>query len=254
MTLAACNSNPINSGNPASELVIFSAASLTGAMTDLAEIYQEQNPDTELLLNFSSSSRLASQLREGVPADVFASANDDQMQLAITHKRIDPGDVRLFVANMLTIIVPKGNPAGIASLDDLGKSGVTLLLAVEGVPAREYADQIIHTLPDSLQSKIYSNLVSEESTVRQVATKIALGEADAGIAYSSDITPDIADRVEQVQIPVSVNILATYPIAAISDSQQKDLANDFIEFVLSETGQAILVKWGFISIENNAAN
>lgn len=254
MALTACNFNTGTSNGNNRELVIFAAASLTDAMTEMAERYEGQNPDTKLLLNFASSSQLAAQLREGVPADVFASANENQMQLAIRHDRVDPADMRMFVANKLTIVVPVGNPARIDALEDLGNPGVTLLLAVEGVPVREYADQIIRNLPALLQSQIYANLVSEESSVRQVATKIALGEADAGIVYASDITADIADRVEQVEIPVSMNILASYPIAVIDDSQQKALANEFIEFVLSEFGQSILVKWGFVPVENNAAN
>ncbi len=250
----ACIPIPGISNSNQNELVVFAAASLTDAMTEMAESFEKQNPNTELLLNFASSSQLAAQLREGVSADVFASANENQMQLAIVHERIDPADVQVFVANKLTVIVPKGNPARIAALEDLGNPGVTLLLAVEGVPVREYADQIFSTLADSLQTKIYANLVSEESTVRQVATKIALGEADAGIVYASDITPGIADRVEQVEIPASMNVMADYPIAVIEDSQQKAVANNFIEFVLSESGQAILLKWGFTPVEINAAH
>ncbi len=223
-------------------------SSLTDTFTDLAEAFEEQNPSANLVLNFASSSQLAAQLREGVTADIFASANDVQMLAAIESQRIDPVDVELFAANRLTIVVPAGNPAGIHAIQDLGKPGVTLLLAVKGVPVRDYADQIIENFPRDIQVEIYQNLISEESNVRQISTKVALGEADAGIVYASDFTPDIADRVEQIEIPDALNVMTAYPIAVIVDSQQKELANGFVSFVISTNGQAILAQWGFTPI------
>jgi len=234
----------------ADDLVIFAAASLTDSFTDLVKDFEERNPGTNLVLHLASSSRLAAQLREGVSADIFASANPAQMQAVVESQRVDAGDIQLFAANTLTIIVPTGNPAKIHSLPDLGKAGVALLMSVEGVPVRDYADQSIGKLPRSIQDAIYQNLISEESNVRQVTTKVALGEADAGIVYTSDITPDIAGRVERVDIPEALNIHATYPIAVIADSAHKALANDFIEFVISQEGQSILMEWGFLPTLN----
>jgi len=235
------------------ELIVFAAASLTDSFAELENVFEKNYPDVDLILHFASSSQLATQLSEGVTADVFASANENQMQVVMSNGRVDPAEVRSFIANELTIVVPAGNPANIQTIDDLGNANVSLLLAVEGVPVRDYADQIIHTLPGSNQKAIYDNLVSEESNVRQVSTKIALGEADAGIVYTSDITPDITGLVEKIEIPESLNVIASYPIAVIEDSKARELARVFIDFVLGETGQEILMDWGFISVQPDVA-
>lgn len=240
MGLVSCQPNPTSD-----ELIIFAAASLTDSFAELAKAFEEQNPDVSTILNFASSSQLAAQLREGVAADIFASANKHQMEAVIASGRVVGNDVGNFAANQLIMIVPKGNPAGIQDVADLAGENLSLLMAVVGVPVRDYADQMIANLPGDIQKRIYENLISEESNVRQVATKIALGEADAGIVYTSDITPDIADRVEAIPIPDTQNIEVTYPMAVIADSDQVELARRFIDFVTSQTGQAILADWGF---------
>ncbi len=251
--LISCRSITETDSRKPVALIVFAAASLTDSFVELEQAFEELHLGVDLVLNFASSSQLVAQLREGITADIFASANVNQMQEAVTSGRVEPDEVSFFVANKLTIVVPAGNPADIRSLEDLGNTDVTFLMAVEGVPVRDYADQIIQTLPRSLQLKIYENLVSEESTVRQVSTKVALGEADAGIVYTSDITPDIAERVEQVEIPDTLNVTATYPIAVIADSAASELAHSFVDFVLSEPGQEILTKWGFMPIQTDVA-
>jgi molybdate transport system substrate-binding protein len=248
--LTACMANSNPKGDPRRDLVIFAAASLTDSFTELATVFEAQNPGINLVLHFASSAQLAAQLNEGVSADIFASANQLQMQAAIESQRVELRDVQPFAANTLTVVVPVGNPAGIQSLYDLGGAGVALLMAVPGVPVRDYADQMIANLPPSIQDSIYQNLMSEESNVRQVATKVALGEADAGIVYRSDITPDIADRIEQVEIPEALNVMAAYPLAVIADTAHKELADDFVGFVISQDGQVILIQWGFTPILN----
>lgn len=251
--LVSCSSMSDSDSRNPDELIVFAAASLSDSFAELERVFENSHPDVDLILNFASSSQLATQLSEGVTADVFASANENQMQVVMTNGRVDPAGVRSFIANELTILVPAGNPANIQTIDDLGNANVSILMAVEGVPVRDYADQIIHTLPGSDQKAIYENLVSEESNVRQVSTKIALGEADAGIVYTSDITPDITEWVEKIEIPDSLNVIARYPIAAIEDSEAGELAREFIDFVLGETGQEILMDWGFISIQPDVA-
>ncbi len=251
--LVSCLSFTEVDGRKPDELIVFAAASLSDSFTELEGAFEQAHPGVNLVMNFASSSQLAAQLREGVRADVFASANENQMQIAVASGRVDSAEVRLFAANMLTIVVPTGNPADIQTLEDLGNADVSLLMAVEGVPVRGYADQIISALPESTQAKIYANLVSEESNVRQVSTKIALGEADAGIVYASDITPDIVELVENIRIPDSLNVVAAYPIAMIKDSQTKDFAKSFIDFLLSEIGQNVLANWGFLPIQTEIA-
>jgi molybdate transport system substrate-binding protein len=156
------------------------------------------------------------------------------------------GEPVAFLTNRLTIIVPVDNPAGIESPADLAKEGVALILAAPGVPIRDYSDQAIALMGDaSFHAAVYANLVSEEPNVRQVATKISLGEGDAGIVYTSDVTPDIADLVLQIEIPDDQNVLASYPIAVVEGAPSGSLAQLFVDFVLSSEGQAILAIWGF---------
>lgn len=232
------------------EVTVFAAASLTGAFNEIAEAFEGTHPGVTIILNYAGSSQLATQIIEGAPADVFASANPVQMQNVIDAGLVTgPPDV--FATNRLTIIVPAENPAGIDSPVDLAAPGAALVMAVPGVPVREYADQVLAQLaadpaygPSFLEG-VYANLVSEESNVRIVASRVALGEADAGIVYRSDVTPDIAGSVLQVPIPAEFNITATYPIAALADSPSPDLAAEFIAFVRGPEGQAILQRWGF---------
>lgn len=227
------------------EILVFAASSLTDAFTEIVADYEAARPNTRIVLNFASSSQLAAQLRERVGADVYASANNRQMELMIDEGLIASSSVVSFASNRLTVIVPVENSAGIHTLTDLGNPGVGLVLAVEGVPVRDYADQLIENLPEELQVSIYANLVSEESNVRQVVAKVALGEADAGIAYQSDITPDIAGRVIVIDFPEEMNVVASFPIGITTSSNNPAAADDFVQFVLSDHGQRILQKWGF---------
>lgn len=227
------------------ELVVMAASSLTDAFNELADAFELANPNVEVLLNYASSSSLATQIVEGAPADVFASANFTQMNVAVDAQRIE-GEPTAFLTNRLTIIVPADNPAGLETYADLGNSGVALVLAAPDVPVRDYSNQAIALMGDAAwQAAVFANLVSEEPNVRQVATKVSLGEADAGIVYTSDVTPDIASSVLQIAIPDEMNVIASYPIAVVQDAPAGDVAQAFVDFVLSPEGQAILAKWGF---------
>jgi molybdate transport system substrate-binding protein len=227
------------------ELVVFAASSLTNAFDEIALAFEAEHAGVDVLNGYASSSELATQLAEGAPADVFASANNTQMQVADDAGRIANEPV-VFLTNSLTILVPADNPADIQSPADLARPGIALILAAPGVPIREYSDLSIARMGGAdFQAAVYANLVSEEPNVRQVATKISLGEADAGIVYTSDVTPDIADLVLQIEIPDESNLLATYPLATVTDGAGDSLAQAYIDFVLSDAGQAILAKWGF---------
>jgi molybdate transport system substrate-binding protein len=227
------------------ELVVMAASSLTDAFNEIAVAFQEANPGALVLPNYASSSALATQLVEGAPADVFASANNTQMNVAADGGRIASQPVT-FLTNRLTIIVPADNPAGLETYADLAKPGIALVLAAPDVPVRDYSDQSIALMGDvAFQAAVYANLVSEEPNVRQVATKVSLGEADAGIVYTSDVTPDIAASVLQIPIPDELNVIASYPIAVVEGAPAGDLAQAFVDFVLSAEGQDILAKWGF---------
>ncbi|MGH2583057.1 MAG: molybdate ABC transporter substrate-binding protein [Anaerolineales bacterium] len=227
------------------ELVVFAASSLGDAFDEIASEFEELHPGVDVVINYAGSSDLAAQLIEGAQADVFASANEAQMQNLSDADLVDV-EPAIFATNRLTIIVPTENPAAIYSPADLAKPGIRLVLAAPGVPVREYADQSLTLIGDAgFRAAVYANLVSEEQNVRQVAAKVALGEADAGIVYVSDVTGDIADLVLQIPIPDEHNVIASYPIALLHEISNAELAQAFVVFVLSERGQWILEKWGF---------
>jgi molybdate transport system substrate-binding protein len=239
-----------------SELTVFAAASLTDTFEAIADAFEQANPGVNILFNFGGSSTLATQLDQGAPADVFASANDAQMQFAVDGGRITDTPIT-FAKNRLVLIVPTNNPANIQSLDDLANPGIQLILAAPQVPVRAYTDMMLEKMTgDASYGTVYrdavlANLVSEEPNVRQVSAKVALGEADAGIVYASDITPDIVDDVIALPIPDAFNTIATYPIAMTNDTSQSALAGQFIDFVMSDAGQNILVEWGFVSVRTS---
>lgn len=231
-------------------LTVFAAASLTDAFTELGQLLADQQPGVTVQFNFAGSSDLATQLAEGAPADVFASANKKQMDNAMNATRIT-GEPANFLTNSLVIIVPADNPAAIQTLADLAREGVKFVSAMPEVPIRGFTEEMLAKAAADpaygvdFQTAVFANLVSEEANVRQLAAKIALGEADAGVVYKSDVTPEIADQVQVVEIPADLNVVAVYPIALVQDAPNPAMAQAFIDLVLSAEGQAVLAKWGF---------
>jgi molybdate transport system substrate-binding protein len=233
-------------------LVVFAAASLADAFEDIAADFEAANPGVDVLFSFGGSSELAAQIAEGAPADVFASANMRQMGAAQESGRIDADAPRIFARNKLTLIVPADNPAGIESLAGLAQPGLTLVVASEGVPVRDYTETMLSLLAEDADfgaayvEAFRANIASEEPNARQVAAKVALGEADAGIVYASDVTPDLRESVLAFEIPDAVNTIAEYPVAVLNDTSQPELAQAFVDAVLSDAGQTALETWGFL--------
>ncbi len=234
-------------------LIVFAAASLTDAFTQIAADFEAQNPNVDVIMSFGGSSQLATQILEGAPADIFASANLRQMQ-AIVDDGLTVDAPQVFALNRLVLIVPAENPANIRYLRDLANDGVKLVLAAPAVPVRDYTDAMLDEMAASrlygaaYRDAVLANLVSEEDNVRQVAAKVALGEADAGIVYLSDVTPDIQDDVQLIPIPDRLNTLAEYPIIALNTAADAALAAAFVEYVLSDAGQAVLGSWNFVPV------
>ena len=251
MILLAASGGANAQNSPRHNLTVFAATSLTDVFESLRAAFIEANPDVSIQLNFSSSSTLAAQIIQGAPADIFASANELQMELVVDGGLIAADAVDIFAHNLLVLITPADNPAGIKSLRDLSKAPILLVLAAKGTPIRAYTDDMLasHTADfgEGFYESVMRNLVSEESNVRQVATRVALGEADAGIVYQSDALGDMADRLLTIEIDPKHNQLASYPIAPLVDGENIALAQSFIDFALSAAAQLIFAEYGFCS-------
>jgi molybdate transport system substrate-binding protein len=202
--------------------------------------------------SFGGSDQLVTQLKQGAPADVFASANDAQMKIAADAGLL-VGAPRAFARNRLVVIVPIDNPAKISQVADLAKPGVKVVLAAASVPVGNYARDTFRKLnaragyPADFDAMVERNVVSNELDVKAVATKISLGEGDAGVVYATDVTPSIAGKVTTIAFPPGSAPEATYPIAALKGAANASAAEAFVEFVLSPSGQGFLKSRGFAS-------
>lgn len=253
--LAGCGPTaaPTPTADPAT-LVVFAASSLTDAFAELGQRYQAAHPGVRVTFNFGASNQLAEQLAQGAPADVFASANARQMGAAIDAGRVISGAQQTFATNRLIVVLPRDNPGRVRALPDLARPGLKLVLAAAAVPVGQYALDFLDkagqdpAFPPDFKSAVLKNVVSYEANVRAVYTKVALGEADAGIVYASDASaaaaPDLG-QVESLAIPDRLNAVAAYPIAPLADSPHASLAQGFVDLVLSAEGQAVLQKYGF---------
>jgi molybdate transport system substrate-binding protein len=242
LVLVGCSKSAGSSGPTGSTtLTVLGAASLTDAFATIGKAFEAKHPGTKVRFSFGPSDGLAQQIQGGAPADVFASASTSWMDAVAKNPGVS--DRADFAKNRLTIITPKDNPAGITSVQDLGKPGVKLVLAAEGVPAGDYARQILDNAGISKQA--LPNVVSNAVDVKGVVEAVASGDADAGIVYVTDVTPDIAGQVHEVAIPDSVNVIATYPIGVVDGSSNAGLSKQFIQYVLGP-GQQVLRADGFM--------
>jgi molybdate transport system substrate-binding protein len=246
LILSACGGN----SNTPQTLTVYAAASLTDAFTEIGRAFETEHADVGIVFNFGGSQNLRTQIEQGAPADLFASANTKEMNTLVAENFVDANASKVFLTNQLIVILPKDNPAGISVLNDLSRPNVKLVLAAEEVPAGKYARQVLDNLNAMLgadyKDKVLANVVSNEDNVRQAVTKVQLGEADAGIVYVSDAVA--VPELQRIEIPADVNVIAEYPIAPLVKSANAELANEFIAFVLSPAGQAALKKWGFTPI------
>jgi len=240
---------------PAVTLNVFAAASLTDAFGEIGKAFEAAHPGVTVTFNFAGSQALATQINSGAPADVFASANNTQMGVITKAGGIDPNAPKMFVKNRLVVIVPKANPAGIQTLQDLAKAGVKLILADKSVPVGQYALSFLDnavkdgSMGAAYKDDVLKNVVSYELDVKSVLSKVELGEADAGIVYTTDAATDTTGQTSQLAIPDNLNVIAIYPIAVVKASLNPALAQTFVDYVLSADGQATLTKFGFIPVQ-----
>lgn len=233
-------------------LTVFAASSLSDAFEETAEEFERENPGVRVRLNFAASSTLAAQIRQGAPADVFASADEAQMR-SVRESNLASSEPETFALNREVVLVPEPNPANIQSFEDLSEPETRLVLAQEEVPAAEYAEEILANAAESsaygpdFERAVLGNVVSREADVRAAVTRVVTGDADATFGYASDVTPEIRDEVRVIEIPARLNVSASYPMASLNASESPELAREWTRFVLSDEGQAILKSWGFES-------
>jgi len=237
LLLAGCGGDRPAGGSSAApaEVKVFAAASLTAAFSELGERFTAANGGAEVTFNFAGSQALATQIRQGAPAEVFASA--DLTNLEKVQDLL--GTPRNFASNRLQIVVERGNPRGVRGLDELANPDLKVVLAAPDVPAGKYAAEALG------KADVTVKPVSQEDNVKAVVTKVALGEADAGIVYVTDVAAG-GDKVEGVDIPQELNVTATYPIATVRQSKAQEQAQAFLDLVLSAEGQQVLKAHGFL--------
>jgi molybdate transport system substrate-binding protein len=243
LALAACSSEPPSTPEPSETtpavtgtITVFAAASLTDAFEDIADAFEAANPDATVEFNFAASSALATQINEGAPADVFASASPATMATVADAGNAD-GEPVVFVRNQLVIAVESGNPLGIEGLEDLTDPAVKVALCAEQVPCGAAAKTAIEAAGVTITP------VSFEENVRAALSKVSLGEVDAALVYRTDAAID--DTVDAVEFPESAEAINNYPIAVLTEAPNKEGAEAFVAFVLSPEGMAVLTGYGF---------
>ena len=238
-------------GNHRNALTVFAAASLTEAFDQAARAFESEHPSVSVTVHNAGSQQLRTQLVHGARADVFASADLRQM-VAVVDSGLVSGQPRDFATNRLVAIVSTDSSSGDeVGLAYLGQPGIKLVLAAPEVPAGTYARGAIERLRNAPElgegypERVLGNLVSEETNVRNVVQKVALGEADAGVVYMTDVNSIPAGTVLVVPIPPESDVTIQYPIAVLKGASQPDLARSFVEFMVTGRGQDILSRHGF---------
>jgi molybdate transport system substrate-binding protein len=232
--LVGCSSN---TPAQAPKITVFAAASLKKSFTEIGERFKTDNPGTEVEFSFAGSSDLVTQLTEGAPADVFASADTRNMD-KVAKAGLLSGEPVNFASNTLTIAVAPGNPKNITSLKDLAQPGISVVVCAPAVPCGAATQKVEQA------AEVRLNPVSEESSVADVLNKVVTGQADAGLVYVTDVA-GAGDNVTDVAFPEAAGAVNTYPIAALKQSQHADLAKKFVDLVTGEAGQKILAAAGF---------
>ena len=233
---AAASGTTVAESHLDGSITVFAAASLTDAFSEAAEDFMAANPDVTVELNLAASSALREQILAGAPSDVFASANSSNMEQVVEAGAADRPEI--FTRNALEIVVPAGNPADVDGLDDFADTDLLIGLCAAGVPCGELSREVL------ADAGVAPAQDTDEPDVRSLLTKVAAGELDAGIVYRSDVLA-AGDEVEGIEIPDDVNVVAEYPIATLTESGAPEVADAFVEFLLSDDGQAILESWGF---------
>ncbi|MGP5250966.1 molybdate ABC transporter substrate-binding protein [Brachybacterium alimentarium] len=233
---SGCGTGDVDAAE-SSTLVVYAAASLQEPFEELGEQFEAAHEDVEVEFDFAGSSTLVEQIQQGAPADVFASADEPNMD-TLVDAGLQAADPVPFATNTLMIAVPTGNPAGVTDLASLTHDGVNLVVCAKAVPCGAATGRVEES------AGVEFAPVSEEQSVTDVLNKVTTGEADAGLVYVTDVKK-AGDEVEGIDFPESDSAVNTYPITAISDSAQQELGQEFVDLVTSESGQRVLDGYGF---------
>ncbi|MGO2993277.1 molybdate ABC transporter substrate-binding protein [Brachybacterium alimentarium] len=233
---SGCGTGDVDSAE-SSTLVVYAAASLQEPFEELGEQFEAVHEDVEVEFDFAGSSTLVEQIQQGAPADVFASADEPNMD-TLVDADLQAADPVPFATNTLMIAVPTGNPADVTDLASLTHDGVNLVVCARAVPCGAATGRVEES------AGVEFAPVSEEQSVTDVLNKVTTGEADAGLVYVTDVKKAGAE-VEGIDFPESDSAVNTYPITAISDSAQQELGQEFVDLVTSESGQRVLDGYGF---------
>ncbi|GAA0631130.1 molybdate ABC transporter substrate-binding protein [Sporichthya brevicatena] len=249
LPLAACSNDdddalvPSGSSTPAAErreLMVFAAASLTGAFTELGKKFESDHPGVTVRFNFGSSGTLATQINEGAPADVFASASPATMT-TVTDAGNGAGEAVTFVKNRLEIAVPAGNPGEVDDIEDFADDGLDIALCADTAPCGAAADKMFAA------ANITPKPDTREADVKAVLTKVEAGEVDAALVYHTDVLSAAAGKVEGISFEESDLAINDYLISALKDAKHADLATQFVEFIQTDAAQDVLKAAGFES-------
>ena len=240
IALAACGGSSASGDGATSEartLTVYAAASLTTSFEEIGTAFEKDHPGVDVQFSFAGSSDLVTQIEQGAPADVLATADTATMDSAVSSSLTaeDPQD---FATNTLTIAVPKGNPAKITDFASLAASGTQVVVCAPQVPCGRATEKV------EKDSGVTLSPVSEEQSVTDVLGKVSSGEADAGLVYVTDAAT-ATDTVEAVDFPEASAAVNTYPIAPVKGAAQEDLADEFVQTVLGDQGQEVLASHGF---------
>lgn len=234
LLLGACSSGTATDGS-SERVIVFGAASLTEAFTDISAAFEEDNPGVDVSLSFAGTPDLVAQIEQGAGADVLASADETNME-RIVKGNLAETEPQIFATNRLAIAVEPGNPKGINSLADLADPDLIVALTSPEVPAGRYAAQMLD------EASVRAEADSLEVDVKAVLTRVSLGEADAGIVYATDVVA-AGENVQGIEIPADQNVVARYPITVLAGGSET--AQAFVDFVLSAEGQGLLEASGF---------
>ena len=234
LLISGCSSTEQPAAN---KIIVFAAASLKKTFTELGEQFKTQNPGSSVEFSFAGSSDLVTQLTQGAPADVFASADTKNMDKAAQAGLLAGNPVN-FASNTLTIAVAPGNPKKIGSFKDLTRQGLNVVVCAPQVPCGSATQKVEQVTGVTLYP------VSEESAVTDVLSKVETGQADAGLVYVTD-AKGAGDKVASVAFPEAAGAVNTYPIAVLKESKSQELARKFLDLVTGEAGQKVLNAAGF---------